>query len=170
MYMKESIPAPPHNLWEGNSLTVQTSDDEHKNTFVSITGTGVAEPGKDTLEIVFGNLVDMAREVAAKMTDAGMAILDERLIATGNEISAKGEFQPTHILETFEKIEFNLNESGEIDFSGFGILAEERVKLAFYKTLKEVLRSEQYLPKLVEILESKKKLAHERENNRKLVR
>jgi hypothetical protein len=170
-FMKESLPVPPRNLWEGNSMTIHRNEDESdKNSFVSITGTGKAQPDKDTLETVFANLVDMARDVSTQMTEAGLKILDDKLTAHGHVISAVGKFEPSHIFETFEKVEFGVNKYGQLDLSGFGMIADNKVKVAFFQTLNHVWQNDEHRSKLLEILMRKQEKINEREINRKLVR
>ena len=172
-YLGAFSDCPVHPCFEGHRHSIlRATGDEEVQDFVKIEGTVAIKIG-DNLDTVFARLVEMAAEMAGKIREHTFKTLDESLSALGRTIDGKDKPWTEQFLEMLSKVQFPLNDEGEIDIDGFRIVAGAEIQRQMMKELKELnenpTKLKEFLERQSQILAEKEKEARALEANRKLV-
>lgn len=161
--LREAQNSPIH---EGNSHTIERNDGfQDKNEFSKLSWELTLDPSSETLESVFTKLYDSATVTAEKYERIAFNQLDKTLTRAGQTTNSNPENPYESIIQAFEKIQFTLDENGNLDLSNHQIFVGPEL---FKKISKMKVTSDQR-KRMELVLEKKQKEAHAREANRKLV-
>lgn len=151
-------------IHEGNSHTIERIGYQDKNEFSKITWELTLDPSSETLESVFTKLYNSATVTAEQFERIAFNQLDKTLTKAGQTTNSNPENPYESIIQAFEKIQFTLDENGNLDLSNHQIFVGPEL---FKKISKMKVTSDQR-KRMDLVLEKKQKEAHAREANRKL--
>lgn len=151
-------------IHEGNSNTIERIGYQDINEFSKLTWELTLDPSSETLESVFTKLYNSATVSAEQFERIAFNQLDKTLTRAGQITNSNPENPYESIIEAFEKIQFTLDENGNLDLSNHQIFVGPEL---FKKISKMKVTSDQR-KKMDLVLEKKQKEAHAREANRKL--
>ncbi len=161
--LREAQNSPIH---EGNSHTIERNGGyQDKNEFSKITWELTLDPSSETLDSVFTKLYNSATLSAEQYERFAFDQLDKTLTKAGQTTNSNSKNPYESIIQAFEKIQFSLDENGNLDLSNHQIFVGPEL---FKKLSKLKVKSEQK-KRMNLVLEKKLKEAHAREANRKLV-
>ncbi|GAB2487779.1 hypothetical protein GCM10027164_16370 [Algoriphagus taiwanensis] len=161
--LKEAQNSPIH---EGNSHTIERNDGfQDKNEFSKISWELTLDPSSETLESVFTKLYDLATVTAEKYERIAFDQLDKTLARAGQTTISNFENPYESIIQAFEKIQFTLDENGNLDLSNHQIFVGSEL----LKKIRRMKVTSDQRKRMDLVLERKQKEAHAREANRKLV-
>jgi hypothetical protein len=161
-----------HEIHEGNSLTVTSTDGYSRTTQYQDIATDfkieVDEIIKRGIAAFFSRIPDITKEMIRKQSQLVINVTEEVTERTGNVVSANSEpISPQLILAVLEKMAINFDEFGNPIMPTLIVAPEEfeKTKAALAK-----LESDPDLRKRqMELFAKKRKEWIDRENNRKLV-
>lgn len=161
--LKEAQNSPIH---EGNSHTIERNDGfQDKNEFSKISWELTLDPSSETLESVFTKLYDSATVTAEKYERIAFDQLDKTLTRAGQTTKSNYENPYESIIQAFEKIQFTLDENGNLDLSNHQVFVGPEL----LKKIRRMKVTSDQRKRMDLVLERKQKEAHAREANRKLV-
>lgn len=153
-------------IHEGNSHTIERNDGfQDKNEFSKLSWELTLDPSSETLESVFIKIYDSATVTAEKYEQIAFNQLDEKLTRAGQTTNSNPENPYESIIQAFEKIQFTLDENGNLDLSNHQIFVGPEL----FKKIRQMKVTSDQRKRMDSVLERKQKEAHAREANRKLV-
>lgn len=160
---------PKKIMYEGNKLKQKYSDQmQHESdlTLIKSSFDFTLVEGKRDPFIIYQKLWDSAKDFAGQQLDMLLKGVTEITELTGNVVNTGKELQIKDLLDMYEKIEIPFDESGR---PRLPMMVGGEKMINDFKNLLSGNAENEFKTKMDEIIERKRKLWYDRENNRKLV-